>query len=190
MFQIDSPATQKPGFHWTPESQCRFIERLAETGSVRCACEAVSMARVSAYRFRRRAEALAFRVGWDAAVLIAREQHGDALMMYALAPVDYVGTRHPETRRMRWRRTDPALGRGRGLALLYRLDMAHAKIAADGQGYAMAQAGMGDFDGLLGLVAQGADTAAVTAFLARTGDQVLQPFMCNLPQNSGVSNPK
>jgi hypothetical protein len=155
-------------YHWTPIAQRRFIETLAATGSVQLACDSVSMSRVSAYRFRRRAEGAAFAVGWDAAVLIAQQEHGDKLMHYALEPIESIGTRHPETRRLRWRRSDPALGRGKGMALLQRLDTASAKLGDVAR--ARAHAAMGDFEVFLGLVERGDAEDKFKSFFLRSGD--------------------
>jgi hypothetical protein len=187
MFSFDSPPPTNRTYHWSPANQRRFVACLAETGSVQQASGAVAMARESAYRFRRRAGALAFRIGWDAAVLIAQEMHEDTVMRYAFAPVEEVGVRHPETRRLRWRRVDPALGRGRGLALLYRLDRSSAALAKRGRDHALARVAVQHFEQFLAVIERGATSAEVTAFLVRRGGSMLRPFICDLSRNSGLS---
>lgn len=53
---------------WTPEKQREFIEALADTGLVREAAARVGMTEQSAARLRRRADARAFDLAWEAAV--------------------------------------------------------------------------------------------------------------------------
>lgn len=52
---------------WTPEKQREFIETLADTGIVREAAARVGMTEQSAWRLRRRADAQAFDIAWEAA---------------------------------------------------------------------------------------------------------------------------
>lgn len=53
---------------WTPAKQREFIEALADTGLVREAAARVGMTEQSASRLRRRADARAFDLAWDAAL--------------------------------------------------------------------------------------------------------------------------
>lgn len=53
---------------WTPQRQADFLGALAETGSVLAAARRVGMSRESAYRLRRREEAVSFAASWDAAL--------------------------------------------------------------------------------------------------------------------------
>ncbi|HEY5712753.1 MAG TPA: hypothetical protein VIT38_12745 [Allosphingosinicella sp.] len=53
---------------WTPRKQREFIEALADTGLVREAAARVGMTEQSASRLRRRADAGAFDIAWDAAL--------------------------------------------------------------------------------------------------------------------------
>jgi len=53
---------------WTPRKQREFIEALADTGLVREAAARVGMTAQSASRLRRRADARAFDIAWDAAL--------------------------------------------------------------------------------------------------------------------------
>jgi len=161
MFQSGPHPT---AYHWTPAAQRRFVAVLAQTGSVQQACDAARMTRASAYRLRRRAAGRAFATGWRAAVLIAQQKLGERMLDLALKPVAYSATRHPETRRLRWRRCEPALGRGQGLALLKRLDAAAAAIRADE--LAQAEIVLGDFAVFLDLIEQGGDAAALARFFS------------------------
>lgn len=118
-------------YHWTPALQTHFLAELAATGSVRRGCAAVGKSPKSAYALRRRADAGAFAARWDAAVLIAAQVIGDAVFEHAISPIEYAGSPHPVTGRLRWRRVEALLGRGRGLALVTRLDKTALAIARD-----------------------------------------------------------
>jgi hypothetical protein len=54
---------------WTPRKQREFIEALADTGVVREAAARVGMTEQSASRLRRRADARALDLAWEAALL-------------------------------------------------------------------------------------------------------------------------
>lgn len=53
---------------WTPQRQAAFLAALALTRSVCAAARRVGMARETAYRLRRRADAASFAAAWDAVV--------------------------------------------------------------------------------------------------------------------------
>ena len=53
---------------WTIERQADFLGKLAETGSVIGACEAVGMSRKSVYRLRSLPGAESFAAAWDASL--------------------------------------------------------------------------------------------------------------------------
>jgi len=69
---------------WTPERQRVFIEALADSGCVDEACRAVGMSRNSAYALRRRQDAQAFRLAWDAAMDVAVARLSDAALSRAI----------------------------------------------------------------------------------------------------------
>jgi len=69
---------------WTPDKQVRFIERLADCGCVEEAVRSVGMSRNSAYALRRRDDAQAFRLAWDAAMDAAVQRLSDAAMARAI----------------------------------------------------------------------------------------------------------
>lgn len=162
------PPLPPPAYHWSPTAQRRFLAVLAETGSIGRACAAASKSREAAYALRRRSSGLAFATGWDAALIAFRQQHADAMMGHAFEPIAYDGVRHPETRRMMWRRADPRLGRGMGMTLLSRMDRAVAPILADSARAARAYAALEDFDAFLDAVA------------ACDGEGAGQPLYCQL----------
>lgn len=62
------PALRPQHNGWTPERQQRFLDHLADAGSVAAAARAVGMTRQSAYWLRRQDHAADFRRRWDAAV--------------------------------------------------------------------------------------------------------------------------
>jgi hypothetical protein len=59
---------------WTREKQRWFIEELADCGIVREAAARVGMTEQSAMRLRRRADAAAFHLAWEAALQIGSER--------------------------------------------------------------------------------------------------------------------
>jgi hypothetical protein len=72
---------------WTPDKQLEFVGRLADCGCVEEAASAVGMSRNSAYALRRRPDAQAFRLAWDAALDNAVARLNDAAMARAIKGV-------------------------------------------------------------------------------------------------------
>jgi hypothetical protein len=87
---------------WLPEKQVEFIERLADCGCVDEAADAVGMSRVSAYALRRRPDAQAFRLAWDAAMDTAVARLRDSAMSRAIkgvkVPIFHAGVEVGERR--------------------------------------------------------------------------------------------
>jgi ferredoxin-thioredoxin reductase catalytic subunit len=73
---------------WKPEVQRRFIEALAETGSVKAACARVGRADHGAYNLRRHPEGASFRAAWQAAVDIAMRRLEDTMLDRAINGVE------------------------------------------------------------------------------------------------------
>jgi hypothetical protein len=69
---------------WTPDKQRDFIEALADCGCVDEAARAVGMHRSSAYALRRRPDAQAFRLAWEAAADYSVARLADAAMSRAI----------------------------------------------------------------------------------------------------------
>lgn len=65
---------------WTIDRQRRFIETLADTGSVTQAAQEVNMSTVSAYRLRNAPDGRAFATAWDIAVQAASRRLIDLAM--------------------------------------------------------------------------------------------------------------
>jgi hypothetical protein len=165
-------------YHWTPALERAFVEGLADTGSVTEACKAVSMSRRAAYDRKRRAAGLAFRIGWDAAVLLARDVVADELLDRALAGQWTETVRDKDTGCTRRYAQDRRLG----LALLTRLDRMCDFLAAEGSVHMAAQIVSQDFEAFLDLMVgdpvNSASVSSVRAFLSerenawRLGDQL------------------
>jgi hypothetical protein len=194
-------------YHWTPALERKFVECLADTGSVTEACKEVSMSRRAAYDHKRRASGLAFRIGWDAAVLLARDVVADELLDRALAGQWTETVKDPETGRTKRFAQDRPLG----LALLSRLDrMCHTQ-ADEGTFHMAAQIVSQDFEAFLDLMTEDAAASAsvtdVRAFLTlrldawRMGVQLPGGFLdqpdwpavkavnhCEVAQESAVSD--
>lgn len=87
---------------WTPAKQRRFIEILADTGSVDDAALLVGMSRESAYRLRRRTDATGFAHAWEAAIHTSTRRLIDIAFDRAVngvaTPIFYKGERIGERR--------------------------------------------------------------------------------------------
>ncbi len=96
------PTTRTRHDGWSPERQRRFIDALANLGSVHAAARTVGSSRTGAYRLRTRPGAESFAAAWDAALSDARAQLFDTLFERATVGVlvmrryrgEFVGTRH------------------------------------------------------------------------------------------------
>jgi len=69
---------------WTPDRQRQFIEALAVMGTVARALRAVGMTDASAYKLRRRPDAVSFAQAWDIALEMGRGRAYDIAMDRAL----------------------------------------------------------------------------------------------------------
>lgn len=148
-------------FRWTPACQRAFLEELACTGSVTRATRQVSKSARSAYALRFRRAGAAFRLGWDAAILIARATLGDMLMDRAVNGYEEVSTRQDDGTVLRGK-YDNRLGQG----LLNRLDRLAEGQAARGSMQAQVQLVVQDFECFLDLIERGGTGADSALFLA------------------------
>ena len=73
-------------FEFTRQRQAQFLKRLADCGEVRAAAKSCAISHQTVYRTRRSCPL--FRQGWDAALLVAREQAEDALATRAINGVE------------------------------------------------------------------------------------------------------
>ena len=164
------PEASSQNFRWTATSQRRFLEILAASGSVARACEAVSKSRRCAYALRRKSKFMPFAAGWDAALIQARDWISDQMLEYAFSGIQDVAHHHPVSRRLMWRRNEPILGAGLGMAHLNRLDKAVAAICADETRHKAALAALHQWPDFL------------------KGISAVQPDICYLASNSAISH--
>jgi hypothetical protein len=82
---------------WKPHVQQRFIEALAETGSVAAACRRVGRTDHGAYQLRRHPEAASFRAAWDAALDLGVRRIEDGAMDRALYGTEEVVVQNGKT---------------------------------------------------------------------------------------------
>jgi hypothetical protein len=162
-------------YHWTPANQRLFLEALAETGCVSLACAAASMSRRAAYNLRNRKDGAAFRMGWDAAQLVARCVVADTLMERALLGQTVEVVRDPETHTSRSTRFDAQLGR----ALLTRLDRLAEGDARPGSITALARVIAQDFESFLDLIERGGAGSEAALFITARDENT-----CELARNS------
>lgn len=69
---------------WTPDRQRKFIEALAASACVTDAAASVGLSATSAYNLRRRPDAQAFRLAWDAAIDFGMQRLVDAALARAV----------------------------------------------------------------------------------------------------------
>ena len=146
---IPAPAS----YHWTPALQRVFLERLATTGSVKIASASVGMSPRAAYDLKHKPQGAAFKLGWAAAVLIARGRLADELLDRAIWGHEEMTTvmREEDRSLYKRRRIDSRLG----LAMLARLDRMVETQAPQNGGRPgeemLAQIVAGDWPGFLSL---------------------------------------
>lgn len=164
-------ATRHEG--WTPDKQRRFLEALSEGRTVIQACGIVGLSKQSAYALRNSPRGQGFALGWDAAVLKARDALADELMERA-----FNGTRDTVTRDdgsiVTRHRHDNRLA----LAMLGRLD--RMADSAAGTAAAAARLVATDFAQYLDLIGRDAGPARAGVFLGAriepAGEDALAPI--------------
>ena len=198
----DLTPVNRPDYHWSPANQRAFLEHLAIVGSVTQAARHVGMSARAAYDLKLRREGAAFKLGWAAAVLIARGRLGDDLLERAIHGYDEEYIRTPpdengEVRILR-HRTDSKLG----MEYLKRLDRMVDTAAENAGELQLAQIIMGDWEAFLDKLAPvgddaqglGGGVAAVACYLAAR-DNRANPLAglwentaedCEVAENSAV----
>jgi hypothetical protein len=151
---LATPAPQSRVDGWSPQRQRLFVETLAATGIVRAACEAVQISERAAYGLRLRRDGTAFRLGWDAAILIARARLADTLLARAIEGQEEVITRDEDGTQMRRHRHDNRLA----MSMLSRLDRM-ADQPAEGSDAALARIVAQDFTAYCDLLCPPPDAA-------------------------------
>lgn len=145
---------------WTAEKQKRFLIALSRGHSITQACAIVDMSRQSAYALRTSAKGAAFRLGWDAAVLRARDVLADELMDRAFNGVRESITADNGAITIRHRHDNQL-----AFKMLARLDK-RADAACTDANAAAVRLAAADFEQLLDLVARDAAPARAGLFLA------------------------
>jgi len=115
---LPTPAQQIRADGWSPARQRAFLETLAATGIIRAACEAAQISTRAAYALRIRRDGAAFRLGWDAAILIARARLADDLLARALTGHEEVIRKDTDAGEITRHRHDNRLA----MSMLSRLD--------------------------------------------------------------------
>jgi len=155
------PARRERHDGWTPAKQRQFLQMLAEGHTITNSCAALGMSTSSAYALRRSVAGAAFALGWQAALLLAREHLADRLLERAMhGSVDTI-TR-PDGSTVTRQRHDNRLA----MHMLTRLD----RLAEEGCGpadHAAARLVAGEFEQFLALVAGDGGAARAGLFLAR-----------------------
>jgi hypothetical protein len=144
---IPAPADQVRVDGWSPPRQRHFLEVLAATGVIRLACEAVRITQRSAYVLRIRADGAAFRLGWDAAILIARARLADTLLARAITGTEETVRKDEESGDITRHRHDNRLA----MSMLARLDRM-ADTPVEGSDAALARVVAQDFAAYLDLI--------------------------------------
>lgn len=158
-FRPDVPdSTRHDG--WTAERQKAFLTALSLGHTVTRACAIVDMSPRSAYSLRNAARGAAFRLGWDAALLHARDVLADELMERAFNGVRTTVTAD-DGRTVTRHRHDNVLA----FRMLSRLDR-RADAACTDANAAAVRLAAADFEQLLDLVARDAAPARAGLFLA------------------------
>lgn len=146
---------------WTAARQKRFLQLLAEGHTITYACAAIGMSVTSAYALRRSARGAAFALGWQAALLLARDHLADQLLERAVHGTCETVTR-PDGAVVTRQRHDNRLA----MHMLARLDRL-AEGAAGATDHAAARLVATDFEAFLELVEREGGPARAGLFLAR-----------------------
>jgi hypothetical protein len=142
---LPTAADQVRADGWSPARQRLFLETLAATGVITTACAAAQISSRAAYALRIRRDGAAFRLGWDAAILIARARLADELLARALSGHEEVIHKDEDT--ITRRRHDNRLA----MSMLSRLDRM-ADNPPEGSDAALARVVAQDFAAYLDLI--------------------------------------
>lgn len=146
-------------YRWTPACQRAFLEELACYGSVTRATQYVEKSARAAYALRFRAEGAAFRLGWDAAILVARDRLADMLMDRSINGYEQF-TQKEEDGTRRHGKFDNRVS----MHMLSRLDRIAEREALTGSRDAQVQLVVQDFEAFLDLIANGGKGAEASLF--------------------------
>jgi hypothetical protein len=160
-------------YRWTPACQRAFLEELVCTGSVLRSTKHVGKSPRSAYNLRFRRDGAAFRLGWDAAILISRDIIHDMLLDRAVNGYEEVTSKLDDATTMRGK-FDNRLGYN----LLGRLDRLAEAQALGGSRDAQLQLIVQDFESFLDLIERGGKGSEAALFVAaRDQDALAEPSL-------------
>lgn len=160
-------------YRWTAECQRAFLEALACTGSITRACKEVEKSPRSAYSLRFRCQGAAFRLGWDAAILVARFVLGDMLMDRAICGFEEMSCKQDDGTVVRGK-FDNRLSK----AMLDRLDKMAERQALAHSHEAQVQLVVQDFESYLELIEKGGTGSEAAIFCAARspdGGDLIEP---------------
>ena len=155
------PARTPRADGWTPGRQRKFLEMLAEGHTITNICLALGMSVASAYALRRSARGAAFALGWQAALLLAREHLADTLLERAVHGSVETVTR-PDGATITRQRHDNRLA----MHMLTRLDRLSERDTGPAD-HEAARLVAGEFEPYLELVEREGGAARAGLFLAR-----------------------
>ena len=160
------PALRMRADGWYPARQRIFLESLARSGIVTQACDDCQISPRSAYNLRLRDEGTGFRLGWEAAILIARGRLVDTLMERALKGWDEIVTRSRDYTQNSMTTSRHRIDNRLAMSLLGRLDKRADVPLTEGTDAALARIVAQDFEAFLEMIGSGAGGAAISLFLA------------------------
>lgn len=160
------PALRMRADGWYPARQRIFLESLARSGIVTQACDDCQISPRSAYNLRLRDEGAGFRLGWEAAILIARGRLVDTLMERALKGWDEIVTRSRDYTQNSMTTSRHRIDNRLAMSLLGRLDKRADVPLTEGTDAALARIVAQDFEAFLEMIGSGAGGAAISLFLA------------------------
>ena len=183
LFPAEITPNQTPNYHWSPANQRAYLEELAITGVAKQAAHVVSMSKHSAYRLRYRRDGLAFRIGWEAALMIARGRLIDDLMERALEGYEETATRSEDGREITRFKFDTRSA----MAMVHRFDkrIDGPFEALPASELAFARIASQDFEAYLDLIETGGAAAQLSLFLAARSDLAATLSGSHLPQIRG-----
>jgi hypothetical protein len=160
-------------YRWTPACQRAFLEALVCTGSVTRACREVEKSPRSAYDLRFRRQGAAFRIGWEAAILVGRAMLSDMLLDRAVCGYEEMTIKQDDGTLVRGK-FDNRLSKG----VLDRLDKMAEKQALAHSHEAQVQLVVQDFEAFLELIEKGgsgSDAALFCAARSADGGALIDP---------------
>lgn len=164
--------SQTTDYHWSSANQRCFLEALSISGNITESAASVSMTKQAAHAFRNRAAGAVFKLGWDAAILLARARLEADLLERAIEGQEEIYERDSETGRVRRIRSDNRLS----MSVLHRLDkMTSSKNDVPADTY-LARVVAQDFEAFLDLIERDGGRAEAMLFL-KVRDDGLVPMI-------------